>query len=346
MIRWKHHSPAPMMATVLLLATLSAARAEAVEIRIEPSHPLPEQPFRIVVDGRQDHRCVPELTAVESLPDRIRITATQAHDRGQNQSKCTKADTAWAINISSSQLKTDGSAPQPGVMPVEFVVVETVGNVAVGRIKAFELLAIGGLDVTPETGLWWAEPGGLHDSSGPGIGFSLELQGGQLVMMSNLYDQEGAPYWLFSSAVMSAGVARAPLLSLYGGQALFSDYVPPEAALGSGQVLLHFDSPATATAWFVAPASDDSDADLMVQPVSLVRYAFGLGNAEQQLAGAWLLLEGQEPVTRRIELLPGPATEQQLVFDEYAEGDLNHRPGSVCCSQPTANCWRNWTASV
>jgi hypothetical protein len=276
--------------TPLVLALLMTAAQARPEIRIEPRQPLPGEPFSLSIVGNRKDSCVPELTGSELKSGSIVIRA-QRTTKG-----CLKAETNYEINLDPMALDADGVL-ESGVYEVKFFVSDDAEPLA--RLKAFDLLYIGEPQaaIQPEQGLWWAESGGLYETSGPGTGFSIEVQDGRLVMMSNAYDLEGGPSWLFSSGILSGNLVKASLLSLHGGQSLFGSYSPPETMLESGQVLIRFHGPATATAYFVAQRDETEDADLLLHPVSLVRYAFGRGNREDFLAGEWMVIIEQDDQT-------------------------------------------------
>ena len=268
-----------------LLATAAQARPQ---IRIEPQRPLAGEPFILSIVGEQTDSCVPEFVAMEFENWQIIIRGTRS------TSGCAKSLTQYEINLDPAAAQPDGVLDS-GVYEIKFYVSEDSEPLA--RLQAFKLLQIGEQksNIRPEPGLWWAQSGGLYATSGPGAGFSIEVQDDRLVMMSNAYDFAGGPSWFFSSGNITGHLVDASLLSLHGGQSLFGDYSAPETVLDSGRVLINFHNQATATAYFLTPRTDAEHSDLLLHPISLVRYAFARGNQAEILSGQWLVVIEDDP---------------------------------------------------
>jgi hypothetical protein len=300
--------------TALVAVGISATAVGRPTISADPPNPAPGEPFILKLNGQRSDSCAPTLDRVENTGGEILILAHR------ETKACVKAPTRWQINLDQIDLKLE-SEHRNSVIPIKFLVSEGDGETRVAHLKAFDLLVFGHSDIRPESGLWWGEQGGQFDTGGPGTGYSIELQDDRLLMMANVYESDGDPVWLFASGSLGEGVVRADLLTLYGGQRLFGDYQAPEAALDSGQVLIHFDSPATATVWLVAPDGDQADASLALQSLSLVRYAFGLGAMNKLLAGRWLMVTGSTRQATELDLsVTSAKAGYQRAFDDGSKG--------------------------
>ncbi|MFK7958188.1 MAG: hypothetical protein AB8B96_18975 [Lysobacterales bacterium] len=256
----------------------------------------------VQVSGQWNSTCLPTADAARIEDQRLVLVATADKDTG-----CISQSTA--LNLRFSVAEPDEPNPAAGVYPVSFYVRAPGQRNA--RLAGFDLIEIGSPALfTPEAGLWWSESGGEYETSGPGVGFALEVQDGEAVLMTNTYGESGASRWLLTTGSLNSRVIRGDLTELGGGQTLFGEFRHPDQARNEGRVLLEFHSSSRATLWLVDQYSGLSDeitdeaagqfaSDLIVQPVSLVRFSIRQQNL---LAGTWMLLPEDGGQATRLEL--------------------------------------------
>jgi len=274
-------------ALTLLLAQLSIPTAWAVPQRASisafPVILLPNENFNLRISGRWDNSCIPEFERLDQIDGALIIHTTSA------ESNCLVEESNYQFEIQPGS-EFSGLFQKSGVVPIKLFWRPDSSNLA--RLHAFALQPVAGnTPANPETGMWWAKPGSELTTSGPGIGFSFEIQNQQLAMLSNLYDSQGAATWFLSSGTINENVMSADLVALEGGQSLFGDYAPPQPVANPGQVHLQFHGHASATAWFTTAADPDVKSELLLHPIELTRYVFASSGGIEALAGRWALSE-------------------------------------------------------
>jgi hypothetical protein len=277
------------LAVALLAALLPAGVAAAqdavasvpFEIVAVPPRPAPGAPLRLDVAGVLRKGCRPQL--VETIVRGADIVLRTEPDRRD----C--AGSERKLQLSTRTL--DGALHAPAAPGVYRVRVEAAAHDgAPPRVLAFRLLDVAAADQPapppPESGFWWGEAGGEFDVAKPGFGAQLELQAATLALTFSHYAQAGVPEWSLAAGTLNGRVADLPLNRLSGGQGPFAPFSGPVRSDEIGRVLIEWTTPARAVFWFVQRRDDDS---LLLQPVSMVRFAFA--NAQQgSWRGRWVLL--------------------------------------------------------
>jgi hypothetical protein len=197
--------------------------------------------------------------------------------------------------------------PRAGVYLVRVLAEQLPGGPR--RLIAFRLVDVsapGARHPSPEPGIWAAERGGRHDTSGTGVGFELDRQGGLLFLAANMYDGQGRPTWYMSAGSIQGAVMRGDYYLSAGGQALYDGYRAPTQVAAVGRLDVEFTSGSTATLWFSRPGAGLLDPiDLM--PISIHRFNFAYGAIPESLQGRWILVAEDERSaipTRHVELSP------------------------------------------
>lgn len=169
-----------------------------------------------------------------------------------------------------------------------------------GQLLAFALAAgqAAGDDL-PEPGLWWPEAGGEFDSSGPGLGVQVEVQGSTLALNVSGYADDGSPTWWFGAGPLSRPAQSIELSALRGGAGPFGDYSAPKQAASAGTLHIEWRGTARAVFWFTRPSKDGKGLEL--RPVSMTRFAFASRPGESW-GGDWVLVRQAPRGEDRIEL--------------------------------------------
>ena len=282
---------APIVLLALIIVAWSPAKAASHHPLIAQRTTEPGAPPEITISGLWPDNCVPDLDGVTF--DRgmiIRATAPR-------QRYCDAVVTHYSLSIDlATHLSTHGAGSTYDVLPVRFFA--RLEGDDVYRLLAFTL-ATWGSDTNgsrPESGLWWPAAGS-QSGSGPGIGLNLEIQGSEVVVVANVYDQAGEPEWLIGSGLMKSSVFSARLYRLSGGQPMFSDYAPPDQVFDHAQVDIEFHGSASATVWLSRAVRTGLDAQLLLQPIAMERYRFGHDQGQQFWEGTWIF-EFDDTLTR------------------------------------------------
>ncbi|MEM9533580.1 MAG: hypothetical protein AAGA23_21845 [Pseudomonadota bacterium] len=278
------------MKGLLTLLALCLTVPVSAAVTLSQANPGQKDGGVISVGGTWASSCTPEFEQLRRDAEfgglvLIAVQRTEA---------CHKAETTFEFEVNLALEAADLGA---GVYPVSLYVRPDTTRAA--RLVGFDVVQVGELDrVTPEAGLWWPEPAGRHETSGPGVGFSLEIQGDQAIIMSNAYRDTGQSLWTLTTGSLDGRVVRGELTELGQGQVLFNEYREPNTAFRHGRVILSFANRARATLWLVTEQNPDSP-ELLVQPLSLVRFAFG---QRDLLSGTWLLIPEAGGEAQRLEL--------------------------------------------
>jgi len=95
-----------------------------------------------------------------------------------------------------------------------------------------------------DSGWWWNE-------AESGRGYSIEVQGDKIFVVSFMYDAAGRPVWYYSAGTMTSPTTYSgPWLQFSGGQTLLGPYQPPGTPVEVGQLSLQFTATDQATLTF------------------------------------------------------------------------------------------------
>ena len=258
----------------IALIALPALAQAAPTVALWPESPAAGQPFQVELLGEWAAACVPSVADSWVEDDEVIV---KLRDSEKN---CAGQPTAATV------LRTPSSAPlstdRDGTLRIR-----VLGGKP-ERTLAFGLAAVGDVELyIPESGLWWPEQGGEFDTSGPGLGVQIEVQGDALALNLSGYDAAGSPFWWFAAGESQALPQSLSLTALKGGSGPFAKYAAPNDAMAGGSLHIEWLSSARAVFWFVR-ADAQLDGGLDVRPMSMTRFAFGL-RPGQSWQGDWIL---------------------------------------------------------
>lgn len=285
-----------LIATLCLMASpVALAGPHHPQISVRPA-PDPAAPPTVVISGLWPDTCVPQLE--ESTFDRGWTLRAKA-PRGPN---CRAETTHYSETVDLAALEVrPGASYGAEATPVRFFV--RIGNDSVYRLLAFTLARWGQDELAPkpESGIWWPRAG-VEAGTGPGIGMTIEIQASEVVVIVNAYAVTGDPEWYIGSGRLQGRIFSARLYRLAGGQTLLSDYAPPNEAFDHAQIHIEFNAIASATAWLSRTVGAGIDSQLLLRPIGLTRYRFGVEPGTRGMAGSWLLAVDGESIA--LELVP------------------------------------------
>lgn len=265
----------------LLLAALMAppAAAEpALQVQLWPESPAPGIAFRVLARGEWPSGCVPPVgdSWVDGREIVLQLRPTPKD--------CAKGPSLPAEIYNAAAGESRLQVEQEGVYRLRVIGAEPE------RTLAFALAQIGDSprDPRPETGLWWPEQAGEFAEGGPGLGALVEVQGQQVAITATGYEGSGQPSWWIGASRLEGALSRLALSHLKGGAGPFQRYRRPEAVEPVGSLFVEWLSSARAVFWFVAEG--DGQQGLQVQPISMVRFSFGLRPGREWL-GDWVRIE-------------------------------------------------------
>ncbi|MBD8526014.1 hypothetical protein [Pseudomarimonas arenosa] len=263
-----------LLTGALALAPICAAAAP--QVTLWPESPAVGQPFQVEILGEWAPACAPRVGDSWLEDDQIVVKLLDSEKQCADQPKAPlvlRSSSATPLSVDRAgtfQIRVLGGSPE--------------------RTRAFGLAAVGDVELyTPESGLWWPERGGQYDTSGPGLGVQIEVQGDSLALNLSGYDNAGTPFWWFAAGASQALPQSLPLTALKGGSGPFAKYAAPVDALSGGTVHIEWLSSARAVFWFVRDPLSESEG-LEVRPISMTRFAFGL-RAGDSWRGDWVLLQ-------------------------------------------------------
>lgn len=283
------------MVFVVLLAIASSAFSQdesVTSMSFIPQNPPASSSFVAHISGVWPNGCIPGIEDILISGKQITLVA-----RSQGEF-CTQALTPYQLDF-EIEADTQNSFPEQGHYSVTYDVNQDHQSTST---FSFELLQIGESSIaTPESGWWWAEPGGEFDTSGPGSGFTIEAQNDIVVLTANTYSEHGDSQWVLSASRMIKGNFQGSLLDLSGGQSLFGSYKAPTEAENVGKVMMTFSSPGRGTLWFIAADMEGVTGAIKVQPVSIVREIFSYDAGADILLGNWtFVLPESELLSKRV----------------------------------------------
>lgn len=266
--------PTVLLRSVLLRVAVAAAlmlgdRAVAAEPQIELVRIADDDAPELAISGEWLTGCPPLLREVR-VEDRTMVLLAQPDSQ-----RCGGEPGPYRL---SAELPVEALALE-GVWRVRYELRDD--PLAPPRLLAFQLLSLGDdRPPTPESGLWWGEPGGQFDHASPGLSAQLERQGDLLAVTYSGYDADGGPEWLFGATSLSDASSEIELTRLEGGSGPFGGYKGPTLAQPGGRLQIEWLSSARAVFWF----SRDNGHGIELQPISMVRFDFG----QQPGSGGWL----------------------------------------------------------
>ena len=243
--------------------------------------------FSLLLTGTSPDGCGLAREAVKIEGDTITVVFTRA---GGAVGICTQALVPFSFPITVFE----NTNAQPGTYKVRIELAPIERNSqTVNKLLAFTLVPvtpIGKRPILAETGQWSYEEGGIHASSGSGVGFNIERQDQVMVNISTLYGSDGSPEWYINSGKLIANTLSSELFSVNGGQSLFGVYKPVKEVQYNGNVHLEFNSPVHGTAWFTQPIDAGLLSGLKLMPISITRFNFGFGAGALALSTRWALV--------------------------------------------------------
>ena len=143
-----------------------------------------------------------------------------------------------------------------------------------------DLLVLGSYDppFKPETGWWW-------NDAESGRGFSVEVQGSNMFVVSFMYDEAGNPLWYFSAGPMTTPTHyEGDVLLFAGGQTLTGPYRPPLGNQAIGRMTIDFAAVDDAT----ITVTDGASSKVLVSGALLKRGAGPIRARPQLLRNSYL----------------------------------------------------------
>ena len=285
----------------LFLATTQGAFASPaspvdrdLDVRlVAASEVAPQWPPDLVIEGMWPDACGPSLLRTRVVDHDIDI---YLHNE---KSSCAEVETAFQLKLNPAR-EARLSQLLLGIYRVRLFLAHDKGS---NELIAFRLLRSGGDDrrPRPESGFWWSVPTANNVPALPGNGLSIEQQG-DILAVTWLSYESGAPAWYFGSQTMSGKIARIALSRMAGGGEAFAG---PNAAptIEPGLALnIEFLTPAHANAWLVRGQSGSIRA-IEVQDLNLVRLPFAEGHPGKDWQGEWVLIVGNSTQARIINLV-------------------------------------------
>ncbi len=275
--------------------------------------------FSLLLTGTSPDGCGLARQSIKIAADEITVVFTRA---GGALGICTQVLTPYSFPIT---IFDAGEVAKAGTYKVRIELAPIERNSqTVNKLLAFTLVpvtAMGGRPILPETGQWSYEEGGIHASSGSGVGFNIERQDQVMVNISSWYASDGSPEWYINSGKLTANTLSSELFSVSGGQSLFSAYKPVKEVQYDGNVHLEFTSPAHGTAWYTQPIDDGLVSGLKLMPISITRFNFGYGAGANALSTRWALVgEGTSAIEAKTLLLTNTANAGNTSWS-YVAGD-------------------------
>ncbi len=316
--------------TVLLgtLALVSGQNAQSLALGTITS--IPEtvkegESFSLLIAG-PNLPCGFSINRVSVVDDLITI------DAGQINRVCPAVVLPFRIPV---QVFQNGQTAKAGIYKTRLRF-ESLGgeDPSIQPLLAFALIPVlnsSDSEVLPETGNWNSERGGRYATSGSGVSFNLERQGGTFAAMSNFYDSKGAPTWYFQAGAIANGLHQADAVYVTGGQALFGAYKPPAVVTPFANIAFEFHSPTQGTAWISQSAGDGLTDGIKLMPISISRFNFGFGKAREALQGQWVLTADQREGSGTQWLNFAPLDTAGNVLSSYRDGEFRLN----CTMEPT-----------
>ena len=266
----------------LLMCLPLQAMAQISSHRIEtiPAQPAPGSAFQIRVSGSWPNTCAPEVMPV--VVDGINIDVSVR----QRDQICGDAITPYSVTVDPASAAPTGF-PRASVYRVRFSIKDAINQPKLLAFRTVDLTAADANDIQPESGFWTPDALGEFATSGSGIGFMVERQGGTLAMTTNAYTLNGQAAWYLSAGSLVRSSFRGDLLRSIGGQPLWGTYRGAQSVEPAGSVDIEFLTNSTATIWYARPSGEGIFDELELMPISVQRMNFALAADGRALAGVW-----------------------------------------------------------
>ena len=305
--------------SIMAISThVSAIESNLPMVSAIPATVMEGDKFTLLVTGTSPDGCGLAREAAKIIGDEITVVFTRA---GGAMGICTQVLTPFSFPITVFEDATARAGTYK--VRIELAPIER-NNQTVNKLLAFTLVPVtplGKRPVMPETGQWSFEEGGIHATSGSGVGFNIERQNQVMVNISSLYGEDGSPEWYINSGKLVASTLSSELFSVSGGQSLFGAYKPVKEVQYSGNVHLEFNSPVHGTAWFTQPIDAGLLSGLKVMPISITRFNFGFGPGALTLSTRWALVgDGASGIEGKTLLFTNTANASNTAWS-YLSGD-------------------------
>ncbi len=318
----------------ILAAAPMALAAQVPYHKIESviAAPQPGQALQIRVSGTWPNTCGPQF--LPPIVDGPNIDLALR----QTDSVCGDALTPYARVFDLAGIEPN--FPQARDYRVRL----WLRNVGVAQqLLAFRLIDVqsqGTRSVDPESGFWGADSAGEFQTSGSGIGFLIERQGGSIAMTTNAYSLSGGATWYLSAGPFSGSVYRGDLLRSIGGQPLWGTYRGPQGVEPIGLLDIEFLSDSEGILWFSKAFDEGILAPLELMPISVRRLNFAYDADGRGLQGSWTFTSTTftsrvSPTVLELSYSASRSTASDAVLTDVARGaellcsnDLARRDGA------------------
>lgn len=267
----------------LASAALSAQDIPTLYHRVStvPEAPQPGQNFLVRIQGTWPNACAFELLPLSVNGQDIQVTVRQT------DAICADVLREYTLTVDPSTVAGSGF-PAAGSYRVRFNLRLPDGGLRLLGFRSVPVQPNNARAIELETGFWNTDAAGPFQTSGMGVGFNMERQGNALFFITNMYEDGGRATWYLSAGNLVGNHFRSDLLQTFGGQPLFGSYRGPQGYRWAGQIEVEFEGPAEATLWYSKPAGEGILDGLSLQPISVRRFNFALGNTAQALTGRWV----------------------------------------------------------
>lgn len=304
---------AMLLAPVAALAQVSQHRIEVL-----PGDPAARVTPQLRISGPWPNGCAPELLPVFVDGPYVDVAVRQ---RGE---VCGQAVTQYSVTVDPAAAPGYGHAPD-GIYRVRFSVKDAASQGTLLAFRVVDMTPTSGRRHVPEPGFWAPDVAGEFLTSGSGIGFMIERQGGTLAMTTNAYTLGGNSAWYLSAGALGRSHFNGDLLRSIGGQPLWGTYRGPQSVEPAGSVDIEFSSNSTAIVWYSKASGEGTLDSLDLMPVSVQRMNFALPANGEALAGAWVmsstdLAVDTEPVLLRLSFQRQLSTATEAVLTDPAKG--------------------------
>ncbi len=227
------------------------------------------------LSGSWPNRCLPELLSAEVDGARLDVLTRSS------TANCAETPTRFELPVSASTALPPNLQihwrHQTGEDPP--------------ALLGFRLFAVAGTErLQPDSGWWWAQPGGEHDTGGPGTGMTVDVQQGLATIITQAFDESGHPEWQLASGSLNGNVFNGPLYLFRGGQTLSGDYRQADIYASNAEISILFQNHTAATVWFSQRRGDSLLDPIELRPLSMVRYIMNPPMFNRLLIGNWLVM--------------------------------------------------------
>lgn len=322
----------------LLLAPVAAlAQVSQHRIEVVAGDPAARVTPQLRISGPWPNSCAPELLPVFVDGPYIDVAVRQ---RGE---VCGQAVTQYSVTVDPAAASGYGHAPN-GIYRVRFSVKDAASQGTLLAFRVVDLTPTTGRRHAPEPGFWAPDVTGEFRTSGSGIGFMIERQGGTLAMTTNAYTLGGSSAWYLSAGALGRSHFSGDLLLSMGGQPLWGTYRGQQSVQPAGSVDVEFSSSSTAVVWYAKASGEGILDPLELMPVSVQRMNFALPANGEALAGQWVISSTDAavdlaPVSLRLSYQRALSTTNEAVLADSAKGyELRCRINAERADAAPASC--------